>query len=134
MFAKKPAPQDGLSIGHLTFVKSATLFFAVAWSRNQQETLMKVTVTGIAWYRREDYARLKAMFQDGENLPDTFGGWLETAQRVYDTLTAEGIRVVKANIDPETFPGWCRARGHAMNTPARMAYAQEFAAKTPVPS
>lgn len=95
---------------------------------------MKVEEIGIAWYRREDYARLKAMFQDGEKVPGTFDEWLEVAQRVYDTLTTEGIRVVKAHIDPETFPGWCRARGYAMDTPARMAYAQEFAAKAHVAS
>lgn len=74
------------------------------------------------------------MFQDGEKLPDTFDEWLETAQLVYNILTAEGIRVVKARIDPKTFHGWCRARGYAMDTPARMAYAQEFASKAPVPS
>ena len=90
---------------------------------------MKVTVTGIAWYRGESYARLKVMFQDGERLPDNFDEWLETTQRVYDTRTAKGICVVKAHIDPRTFPGWCRARGYAMDTPARMAYAQEFASK-----
>jgi hypothetical protein len=31
--------------------------------------------TGIAWYRQEEYARLKKLFKDGRKLPDTFAVW-----------------------------------------------------------
>jgi hypothetical protein len=84
--------------------------------------------TGIAWYRAEDYDRLKSMFPDGWKLPDTFESWLHTAQIVYDKLTAGGFVVVKAYIDPDAFPEWCRARGMKMTTEARTAYANECAA------
>ena len=90
---------------------------------------MQVKVTGIAWYRREDYDRIKAMFQDGGNLPDTFDGWLSSAQGLYDKLTREGHVVEKALIDPDTFPDWCRANGVEMDGRGRMGYANECAAK-----
>ena len=90
---------------------------------------MQVSVTGLVWYRNaEDYDRLKAIFTDGEKLADTFESWLKSAQIGFDKLTSEGHVVIKANIDPNTFPEWCRARGMELNAKARMAYGNECAA------
>jgi hypothetical protein len=89
---------------------------------------MQVSVKGISWYRREDYDRLKAMFTDGSKLPDTFESWLQNAQNLHDKLTGEGRAVVKAYIDLETFPEWCRAHGLGMDAKARIAYGNECAA------
>ncbi|HYZ87514.1 MAG TPA: hypothetical protein VE621_24070 [Bryobacteraceae bacterium] len=88
---------------------------------------MQVSVVGIAWYEAEDYDRLKAMFTDGWKLPDTFADWQEMAHSVCETLTAEGHQVVKARIDPETFPQWCRDRGMEMDAEARTLYGTECA-------
>ena len=84
---------------------------------------------GIVWYRAEDYDRLKAMFTDGRKLPDTFESWLESAHNVYDMLTRRGFVIVKAYLDPDTFPGWCRARGMKMNAKARSHFGSDYAAK-----
>ena len=89
---------------------------------------MPVSVVGIAWYRREDYDHLKAASKDGWKLPDTFDDWLETAQLAYGTLTGQGLTVVRAYIDPDTFPAWCRDHGFEMDTEARMAFGSECAA------
>jgi len=89
---------------------------------------MPVSLVGIAWYRREDYDNLKATFKDSEDLPDTFDEWLEKAERVSGTLTGQGIAVVKAYIDPETFPAWCRDHGFEMDKVARMEFGTECAA------
>jgi hypothetical protein len=89
---------------------------------------MPVNVTGIAWYRREDYERLKEMFPDGDTLAYTYDDWLKTAQDLYDRLTKAGDIPVKAEIDPETFPEWCRARGMEMDGKARVAYGVACAA------
>jgi hypothetical protein len=64
---------------------------------------MQVTVTGIAWFRREDYDRLKEMFKEGDKLAATFDRWLARAQGIYDRLTAEGNVVVKAEISRRRF-------------------------------
>jgi hypothetical protein len=89
---------------------------------------MQVSVTGIGWYRREDYDRLKAMFVDGHKLPATYDGWFKSAQGTYDKLTREGHIVVKVEIDPGRFPEWCRARGMVMDAKARAAYGNESSA------
>lgn len=92
-------------------------------------TEYQVRATGIAWYRREDYARLKKMFKDGRKLPDTFDKWLKDAQGIYDKLQSEGAIVEKAYIDPETFPEWCKKNGHQLDAAARMEYANRYVAE-----
>lgn len=90
---------------------------------------MQVSITGIAWYRAKDYARLRALFKDGGKLSETYEDWLKAAQQLYDKLAAQGQRVVKAEIDPDTFLAWCRTRHIEPDAKARMAYGNEFAAK-----
>ncbi len=89
---------------------------------------MPPSVVGIAWYRNaEEYDELKAAFPDGDLLPDTFEEWLKLAQMSFDTLAVGGIVVVRAYIDPETFPEWCRDRGLEMDTAARMEFGNQCA-------
>ena len=88
---------------------------------------MSVDVIGVAWYRREDYERLKAMFKDGEKLPDTYEDWLSKAQITILTLAKDRLRVEKSYIDPETFPQWCVEKGLQMDADARTHFAAEFA-------
>ncbi|HEV3202619.1 MAG TPA: hypothetical protein VGZ73_32220 [Bryobacteraceae bacterium] len=80
---------------------------------------------GMVWYRREDYARLKQMFPDGDSLPDTFEDWCEKSREVCGVLRSEGIVLRKVYLDPETFPAWCEARGLQMDAQARTKYAME---------
>ena len=84
--------------------------------------------TGIAWYRPEDYARLMAMFTGDARLPDRFEEWLQKANEVCEALTQQGIRFVKAYIDPDTFPEWYQAREPDMNTQVRLRFGREYAA------
>jgi hypothetical protein len=52
------------------------------------ESIMKKTaneskiVTGIAWYRTEQWKRLREVSEDLDNLEDTYGAWLQTAERM----------------------------------------------------
>jgi hypothetical protein len=90
---------------------------------------MQVSATGIAWYKNaDDYDRLKAMFTDGWKLLDTYESWQKSAQNLYDKLTREGHFVVKAYIDPDTFPDWCKAHGKTLDAQGRTAYGNECAA------
>lgn len=64
---------------------------------------------------------------DRDILPLTYADWLGKAQKGFDDLRAQGIIAVKAYIDPDTFPDWCRARGLDINAKARMEYANLIA-------
>jgi hypothetical protein len=89
---------------------------------------MGLDAVGIAWYRPEDYDRLKAMFPDGSILPDTYHEWLKKAREVSGTLAVSGETVVKAWIDPITFPGWCKEHGVGMDVKGRLEYSRQYAA------
>lgn len=91
-------------------------------------TQLPIRAVGIAWFRRENYAKARKLFKDGHKLSPTYDQWLKRAKRAEKELKAQGHIVEKAYIDPETFPAWCRARGLDINAEARIRFANEFVA------
>ncbi|MBF0400394.1 MAG: hypothetical protein HQL90_06460 [Magnetococcales bacterium] len=87
-----------------------------------------VQAVGIAWYRREDYQALLAIFSDADKLPSSYDDWLKSAENLLKHLDASGTRAVKANIDPNDFPVWCRTRNLDIDASARKRFANEVAA------
>jgi hypothetical protein len=88
---------------------------------------MRMQAATIPWYRAEDYARLKEMFEDSDKLPDTHDQWFEMAERIVHQMSAQGLRVIKVVIDPDTFTEWCLKNNQALNAKGRMAYANRKA-------
>jgi hypothetical protein len=84
---------------------------------------------GIAWYLPEDYDAIRRIMADRDQIPDSFIEWRDKAQRFEEEKRREGHIVVRALIDPETFPDWCRSRGLNVDAQARMAYANFVAYK-----
>ena len=91
---------------------------------------MKVQVIGIPWFSRDDFARLRAMFTDGDKLHRTYDEWLTAAKKTRHSIMAQGTRVVRAKIDPDTFPAWCAANGHDLDAKGRVAFADRCAFET----
>jgi hypothetical protein len=88
---------------------------------------MKIQALGIPWYRREDYARILAVMTDANLLPRTHEQWLRKAEDVERRCKGQGMTVVRAVIDPDTFPDWCRTRGLNVDAKARTEFANEHA-------
>ncbi|MEK6259230.1 MAG: hypothetical protein AABP62_11495 [Planctomycetota bacterium] len=88
---------------------------------------MKIQLTGIGWYRRGDYEALRAIFTDGHVLPPTFDEWLERAKDVEKQAKRQGMRTVRAYIDPTEFPKWCADRGLNLDKDGRAAFGNTFA-------
>jgi hypothetical protein len=86
---------------------------------------MRVSIVGIAWYKREDYERLKLLFTDGDKLHATYDDWLNGAERLLNQLRRDGQAFQKVYIDPDTFPGWCAARGLDVDAKARVRFSSE---------
>ncbi|HWL51317.1 MAG TPA: hypothetical protein VNQ90_02720 [Chthoniobacteraceae bacterium] len=84
---------------------------------------MKIQVVGMAWYRREDYDSIRQIMDDGKALPPVYDDWLAAAERGFKKLTGDGLRIVRAEIDPATFPAWCATNGHKVNSDGRKAFA-----------
>jgi len=81
----------------------------------------------IAWYRPEDYKVLRLLFKDGHKLPLTYEDWKRQVDENIDQATSQGIVVIKAYINPKTFPNWCRARDLNIDAKARERFTTEFA-------
>lgn len=88
-----------------------------------------IRATGIPWYRKEDYVRLKNLFIDGHDLPLTFDEWQQQAQDLFDGLKSKGHIVEKVYIEPDPFTDWCLRRGLDINANARVNFANEFVAR-----
>ena len=92
---------------------------------------MKVTepprVVGIAWYRAQDYSQIREIMTDAANFPPTFVEWREKTEQFESDLKRQGHTVLRAIIDPEIFPVWCKARGLNIDATARAEFANEVA-------
>ena len=92
-----------------------------------------VRIAGIPWYTAEDYDAAIRVMTDRDKFTAGFDVWLSEAHRVEQKLQGLGYITVRAFIDPETFPDWCRARGLNINAKARNDFANaaawEFAVK-----
>ena len=91
---------------------------------------LHVDVVGMVWYRIEDYDAIRGIMADGHKLPATFSEWRMKAETGEKKLRRDGKIVVRACIDPETFPNWCRARGLNIDAQARNLFAARVAKDT----
>ncbi len=78
---------------------------------------------GIAWYHPQDYDACLRIMSDRHEFPSRFAVWLAEAEAVEKKYASQGYIVVRAYIDPETFPDWCRSRSLNIDSKARMEYA-----------
>jgi len=88
---------------------------------------MQVQAVGMSWYKPENFARLRAMFEDGHKLHRTYDEWLTAAETNKKMLEANGTRVFCVDIDPDEFPKWCTAQGLKLDANARNTYASSVA-------
>ncbi len=81
----------------------------------------------LAWYRPEDYDTLRAVFDDGDELDETYEEWLAGVQKLERQLQANGIHPVHVILDLDTFTAWCQYEGLPRNAAARSRFAAEQA-------
>lgn len=87
----------------------------------------KVQALGMVWYERDDYAEVLRVMEDRHLLPPTFVQWRMSAEAGEKRYRREGLLVVRAPLDPKTFPEWCKGRGLNVDAQARTRFASEFA-------
>jgi len=79
-------------------------------------------VTGIAWYKREQWALLKSIAPDADELEDTFDEWLKHADRSFKDIQETGIDLVKVDVDVVELIAWCTAEGRSADGAARTSF------------
>jgi hypothetical protein len=88
---------------------------------------MQISVVGVPWYSRQNYARILEVMEDAHVLPPTFDKWLYLAEKVLQNAVDKGLVPVKAHIDPEQFVAWCRQRSLHVDAGARSQFAATVA-------
>lgn len=84
---------------------------------------LPIRAVGISWFREEDYLRARGIMEDPEKLPGTYLRWQQLTEHQERDLQARGHLVIRAVIDPDEFPAWCRARGLNVDANGRRLFA-----------
>jgi len=87
----------------------------------------RASIIAIPWYRRRDYAALSKLFSDPQNLPKTFGEWLELALLAERRFQRDGLAVARILIRPVPFAAWCKERNLIPDQRTRLTFANEAA-------
>ena len=80
-------------------------------------------MTGVAWYRRNQWARLREVAVDADVLEETYDQWHALAEKTMSDIRAHGIDARPVDIDVEELLLWSRAEARQLNQSARAAFA-----------
>jgi hypothetical protein len=83
------------------------------------------SVVGIAWYRREQWNRLREISSDRDDLEETYDEWVGDAVKALENLHAAGIDPVKVPVDTEELVEWCRGKERPVNGQSRSSFVAE---------
>jgi hypothetical protein len=82
----------------------------------------RLEVLGVGWYRRDQWALLKAHSVDAATLEDSYDEWLAYAERTTGELRVRGFESRRVDIDVEEMIRWCKAEGRALDGKARARF------------
>lgn len=82
-------------------------------------------LVGAAWYRANQWQRLKEVSEDRANLEDTWEEWVQIAEKGLCDARAMGVQVVKVDVDLDELLQWCQSRQQPVNADSRSAFAAE---------
>ncbi len=85
----------------------------------------KTIISGVAWYRPEQWVRLRKLSIDRDDLEATFQEWFQTAEKTFTDLKKLGLNIVRVDIDVEELATWCAAEGLSLDSSARARFVQE---------
>ena len=63
----------------------------------------------MAWYRRDQWALLRAVSADGQSLEETYEAWLAFATKQVRDLEARGFLVHKIEVEIGALTRWCES-------------------------
>jgi hypothetical protein len=86
----------------------------------------KRTVTlkaAVAWYKPNQWQRLREISEDRDELEKTFWEWEILAENAMKDLNARGLPLTKITVDTEELLLWCNERGLNVTGESRSQYA-----------
>jgi hypothetical protein len=92
----------------------------------EQRTPSREGIAGVGWYAREQWARLREVVADPEELEDTYEEWLGNAEKFAREMSFHGVVVQRIAVDVEALRSWCVVHSRRVNAESRAAYAAEM--------
>jgi hypothetical protein len=83
-------------------------------------------VIGVAMYRADHWARLRATAADADTLAESHEVWLRSARASLAGLRQRGVRVREVPVDVEQVIAWCAAQGLPNTAQSRGRYVAEL--------
>jgi hypothetical protein len=80
---------------------------------------------GVAWYRKEQWSRLREISEDADRLEETYDEWLGVASESFARFQAAGMPVEKVDIDVNELLTWCQSQGSPVNADSRARFTPE---------
>ena len=77
---------------------------------------------GCAWYTREQWALLRAVSVDGDELDADYDSWLSYAEAKLNEQRSQGLNIQKVPIDVDELIQWCKNEAMPLNGKARAAF------------
>lgn len=79
-------------------------------------------VTGVAWYRRDQWSPLREVASDRDKLDDSYEEWLAGVQKTLLEMAVAGVRARRVDVDIDALVRWCQAEGRPIDSAARAAF------------
>ena len=76
-----------------------------------------------AWYRPDQWALLRAVSTDGKELEKTYEEWLALTSARSREWQAQGLEVLKIDVELGALVRWCKSEGRPVDAEARAEYA-----------
>ena len=99
-----------------------------SWNKVRDEGL-KISITGMSWYYKEDFENIKRVLVDGESIGKSYEDWIIRAEKGYNHLISKGHLVEKVYIHSKYFPNWCNEKKLELNSRARLRFVNEIVQK-----
>ena len=75
------------------------------------------------WYRREEYALMREIMDDGEKLPLNFDECEKNAESERAAAKREGVTLISVFLDPDEFFTFCKEKKISPNRATAAAFA-----------
>jgi hypothetical protein len=82
-------------------------------------------VTGMAWYRPDQWALLRQVSSDSGDIEETYQEWERTAKQKLEELRRMGLRIEKIDVDVEEMVNWCKSLNLKIDGSSRARFAAE---------
>lgn len=81
------------------------------------------TASGVAWFDRDQWQRLREVAADPERLKDSYDEWVAMASRAIADLEAQGMIIEKVSVDTKALVAWCNSQQRPVDSAARAEFA-----------